>query len=149
MAGTNAYAAKNALLALIQADAAFANVQVEYSYPGLSHEMRESIWFDNEISGPVELVTMRGGAALKRGESLSTLLHIEVQKPGESVKNNEQRACVLGTAFEGVLAANPSLGDLTNLKLAQITSFNMTSTSDDEYAITHLAYGVTFTSHNT
>jgi len=149
MAGTNAHAAKAALLTLMQAAVGYAGVQVLYSYPGLSHEMRETIYFDSEIGGSVELVSMRGGQALKRGEELTTTLVIEVQKPGSTRADNEARACALGTIFEGVIATNPDLGSLSNMKLARISSFTMTSWADDECEYTRVLYGVRFTSHNT
>jgi hypothetical protein len=148
VAGTNAHAAKLALRDLIDAAAAFDGVQVEYGYPGLSTVMRECVYF-GDVEGPVALSTMRGGQALKREEDLQTTLHIDIQAPGTTIEDTEQRACVLGAAFEAVIGANPTLGDLANLKLARIDSFSMSSYTDDEFTHTRVAYGLTFKSINT
>lgn len=146
--GTNAQRAKSALLALMQASVDFSGVQVEYAYPGLSHEMRECVYF-GDVEGSVSLVSMRGGEALKRGEDLVTTLYIEVTKPGVSVETNETRACALGAAFEAVIGTNPTLGNLTGLHLARISSFAMASSLTDEFTRTQIAYGVSFESDNT
>ncbi|MGE5827705.1 MAG: hypothetical protein ACM30G_04985 [Micromonosporaceae bacterium] len=149
MAGTNAVAAKAALRTLLAADSGFAGIQVKYSAPRDMAD--EAVYALNDIEGPVTLAAFRGSGAnpaIKRAETLVGGWVIRVRGKGKTVEENETRACVLGAAFEGVVARNTALGGLTGLKLVTISHFGMSTDSDDEGQTTTIVYTLSYESHN-
>jgi hypothetical protein len=149
MAGTNAAAAKAALIDAIGALTGLGDLQVSYSYPGRTTD--RDLVYGGRITGPIALSTMRGSGRIKRIEDPVLQLHIEVARPGEDTAAvTEARACAIGTAIENYLAASPTLEDaVTGLLLVAPTGFDMESAIDDESSITVLTYQILLKSHLT
>lgn len=149
MAGTNAAAAKAALITAIGALTGLGDLQVSYSYPGRTTD--RDLVYGGRITGPIALSTMRGSGRLKRIEDSVLQLHIEVARPGEDTSAvTEARACEIGEAIEEYLAANPALEDaVTGLLLAAPQGFDLESAIADESSITVLTYRILLKSHLT
>jgi hypothetical protein len=149
MAGTNAAAAKAALIAKVGTLTGLGDLQVSYSYPGRTTD--RDLVYGGRITGPIALSTMRGSGRLKRIEDPVLNLHIEVARPGEGTSEvTEARACEIGTAIENYLAANPTLQDaVTGLLLVTPQGFDMESSIDDESSYTVLTYRILLKSHLT
>lgn len=149
MAGTNAAAAKAALIAKIGALAGLGDLQVSYSYPGRTTD--RDLVYGGRITGPIALSTMRGSGRLKRIEDQVLNLHIEVVRPGEdTAEATEARACEIGAGIENYLAANPTLEDaVTGLLLVAPQGFDMESGLVDESSMTTLTYQILLKSHLT
>lgn len=144
MAGTNAAAAKKALIDLLAALPALDGVQVAYSWPGRSVE-RECI-YAGRVTGPVQLAAM-GGTRVSRQEDLVLNLHIVVDKVGqEDLEASDVRACALGAIVEELVAGNPTLG-VSGLKVASIVGVDLDGGTDDETAEAVLTYQVGLKSH--
>lgn len=143
MAGTNAHAAKQRLIDLLDASTSLVGVQVAYSPP---REIERECIFAGKVSGPVELAAMRGGARLMRTERLTLRLYVEVAAPGDDVAAAEARAVELGAVVEELVAGNPTLNDLADLKLAQVAGVELDSGVDDESAYARLVYEIEFVS---
>lgn len=149
MAGTNASAAKAALLMAIGALTGLGDLQVAYSYPGRTTD--RDLVYGGRITGPIALSTMRGSTRIKRIEDAVLNLHIEVARPGEDTSAvTEIRACAIGASIENYLAENPTLaGAVTGLLLAAPQGFDMESFVDDESSYTVLTYQILLKSHLT
>jgi hypothetical protein len=149
MAGTNAAAAKAALITKIRALSGLGDLQVSYSYPGRTTD--RDLVYASRISGTVALSTMRGSGRIKRIEDPVLQLHIEVVRPGEdTTETTEARACAIGAGIENYLAANPTLEDaVTGLLLVAVQGFDIESYVDDESSITTMTYQILLKSHLT
>lgn len=149
MAGTNAAAAKAALIAKIGALTGLGDFQVSYSYPGRTTD--RDLVYGGRITGPISLSAMRGSGRLKRIEDPVLNLHIEVARPGEDTSAvTEARACAIGAGIENYLATNPTLEDaVTGLLLVTPQGFDMESAVVDESSITVLTYQILLKSHLT
>lgn len=149
MAGTNAAAAKAALIAKIGTLAGLGDFQVAYSYPGRTTD--RDLVYGGRITGPIALSTMRGSGRLKRIEDPVLNLHIEVARPGEhTTAVTEARACAIGAGIENYLATNPALEDaVSGLLLVAPQGFDMESFTDDEFSYTVLTYQILLKSHLT
>lgn len=146
MSGTNAAAAKAALIALLDALPALDGVQVAYSYPGRNVE-RECI-YGGKVAGSVQLAAM-AGTRVSREEDLVLNLHIEVDKQGEATtEDSDERACALGVVVEELVAGNPTLG-VTGLKVASVVGVELDGGVDDECATSVLTYQIGLKSYLT
>lgn len=140
MPGTNAVAAKKALIARLQTDPSLEGIQVTYAWPGKRAE-RELV-----CGGKWRFAQRRGGYGSAREEDLTLDLFILVRTPGADLAEVEDRAVEIGALVEAV-AADPSWwGDVPGLKLAGVTSGDSNPGIDDDSAVCELAYHVACTS---
>jgi hypothetical protein len=133
MAGTNAVAAKKAIIALLRAAPKLAGVQVAYSWPTRDAE-REVI-----SGGKFEFTQQREGYGSAREENLTLDLFIVVRTPGGTVEDAETRAVELGSIVEDVVRANPHLA---GVKVAGVAGGDSNSGVDDDSAVCELAYHI-------
>jgi hypothetical protein len=146
--GTTSIAAKTALITALQAltSTTLAGVQVAYTYPAALQ--RECVW-GGSISGPMELVAMRGSGRIKRLETPTLELHISVVTPGQpDTVAAETRAAAIGAAVEEHLAANPTLG-VPGLLSAAVIGIEIDSGVDDDGAEALLTYQIKLMAHLT
>lgn len=119
MAGTNAYAVKKALFDRLEtasgtADSDLYQVQVDYAWNGQAE--RERIYL-----GPVQIeqefaALGRAGGRVSRDEWAVVSVFIEVMRPGATVQETDERAQELGTVLEELVAANPTLDDVSGVQ---------------------------------
>ena len=96
-----------ALVALLSARPALANVQVSYSHPGDALE-HESI-FLGDMRATAELATVRAGRRT-RNESYTIDVWVEVNSDGPTAQTCEERAWTLLGELEDQLADDATLG---------------------------------------
>lgn len=111
MAGTNAVALKEILLAKLQAAPALAGVQLTYGWPGQDIE-RERVWF-GRITGTQKYRGIGAQAMKPRDETLILKVYVEVELDGdggpEAQHGADVRAQTLGQALEDAIASDPGL----------------------------------------
>jgi hypothetical protein len=142
MAGSNAIAAKTALVALLAA--ALSPVRVDGAYNGRLTE-REYLYFGH-IAGTQEPMTFRAGGRMPRLEEFIVEAHLEVVHPNGTVSDTEARAVTLGQLIEEALAADPTQAPsaVTGLMAAWISNFTLTSFyPSDGVAATEVVYTIT------
>jgi hypothetical protein len=155
VAGTNAYAAKAALLTALQGEQGsgegLENVNLSWSYVGaLDGSDDEYVWLGNQWTGPVSLAAMKGGTAsrIRREETISGSVHVKVRRKGErTTQTAEERAVAIGTTVEHVIALDPTLASLAGLLKATVEQVELQSYVDDDGATTELTYTIAFQSH--
>lgn len=132
MAGTNAAAAKKALIDAIAALPGLDGVTVSYSVP---RDLKRECVYGGSITGPVNLAAMKGSGRVKREETLTLQLHIRVTEPGhDTTETTDLRAATLSTHVEEYLAANTTVGGVTNLLKATVDGVDLDGWTDDEGA---------------
>lgn len=137
MSGTVGVAAKTALVGTGNvltglAGIGDAGVTVAYSMP---KDVKREVVYGGKVGGPVTLSAMRGGGSnrIRREEDLTLMLMVRVYKPGQSDgEATETRAVALYTLIAEYIAANSTLGGVTDLKLARVDSYDMESWPDDD-----------------
>jgi hypothetical protein len=146
MAGTNAYAAKRALITALQGAAGLGadGVQVAYSWPGERAE-RECI-YGGAVVWDTKVLTMAAGGRLSRREDMTLDLHIAVTVLGAEPEEAEARAVDLGTVLEEYVAFTTTLNGLPGVKLGQIAGGELDHAENDDSVIAVLSYRVTFLS---
>lgn len=148
MAGTNAVAAKQALVAKIAALEIEASdggaLQVAYSWPGRDAQ-REVVHGGKTTFNRQPM----GYDPRSREEALEVTLWIVVVKPGADVAECETRAVEIGTVIEEALAADPKFAAkaVPGLLLATVEGGELDGDFDDDGAAAILQYRVGFTSH--
>lgn len=138
MAGTNAVAAKQALVAKLAALPGLSGVQVAYSWPG-SRAERECV-HGGKVTFDQNPAAYRGGGRQPRNEDVTVLIHVVVHKPGATVEDTDTRAVEIGTVIEDAVAADPTLSGATNLKIARIDGGELDHEFDDDSAASVLDY---------
>lgn len=142
MAGTRVAAVKAALIGqdgTLKQLPGLDGVQVEYGYPASPD--RECVYGDNSAAGTVSLAAMRGPGRLKRDEVTVFGLVVLVTEPGHAdTEQVEARAAELGAAIEEYLAANPTCGDIADVKLVEVVRIELDSAVDDDSATAVLTY---------
>lgn len=135
MSGTVAAAAKARLVGtsnVLSGLSGLETVTVAYDMP---RDPPREVIYGGKVEGPVQLVGMRGGSRVKREENLTLQLHIRVYKPGErTTETAETRVAALSTIVEDYIAANYTLGDLADLKLASVASVDLDGFLEDDGA---------------
>lgn len=143
MSGTVAAAAKAQLLGtsgVLSGLAGMSGVTVSYSLP---RDVPREIVYGGQVSGPVSLAAMQGGARIKRQEDLTLHLHIRVYKPGQSTTEaSDTRAAAISTVIEEYIAANPTLGGVADLKKAAAEAVELDGFVDDDGATSTLTLTV-------
>ncbi|HEV2778547.1 MAG TPA: hypothetical protein VGX25_04030 [Actinophytocola sp.] len=142
MAGTNAVAAKKALIDGLAAapDLVNAGVQVAYSYPG--HDAERELIHGGRVEGTHDYPVSGSGPRFKRDEQLTIKLHIVVTKPGATVYDVEARCAEIGTVVEELIAGDPDLVNVPRLQWTGISAVDLDSSEEDEHAIGVLTYDV-------
>jgi hypothetical protein len=144
MAGTNVVAAKKALIAKIAAldlgGEQAGGVQVAYSWPGRNAE-REVVHgglstFDQNP------LAFRAGGRCPRQEDVTVEIHVAVTIPGGSEEDVDTRAAEIGTVIEDAIAADPTLADALNLKIARVDGGELESGFNDDAAAAVLTYRI-------
>jgi len=121
-------------------------VQVAYSYPPDAE--REAVYGDNSVEGNVTLSAMMGSGRLKRQEQSVFGLVVMATEPGQPYTAAvEARVAQLGAAVEEYIAANPTCGDVPDVKLVEIVAIELDSGVDDESATAVLTYQIRVTSY--
>ena len=145
MAGTRIPAVKAALIGkagALREVPGLNKVLVAYSYP--ADPGRECVYGDNSATGPVSLAAMKpAGGRLRREEDTTFGLVVMVTEPGhDNTEVVEARAAEIGTAIEEYIAANPTCGDLADVKVVDVVSIELDSGVDDESATAVLTYQI-------
>lgn len=107
-------------------------VVVAYSEP--TRDLPRKLVYAGQVLGPVTLQAFKGGsgARMKRSEDLTLMLHVRVYLPGQTRETTDARAVEIADVITQYIAANPTLNDLAELKLAQVTGVELDGWSDDE-----------------
>lgn len=143
MAGTNAVAARQAVIAKIRAleipAAGGGTVQVAYAWPGNAAE-REVVHGSNPVTFDQAPAAFRGGGRCPRDEEVTVPVCVVVRALGGDVEETDVRAAEIGTVIEEDVAADPTLADAPNLKLARIDGGDLVHDFDDDGAVSVLTY---------
>jgi len=145
MAGTNAAAAKKALLDAIaaSADTDLTGVIVSYSFSGKRLDEAREYIYGGKVDGSANHMAFQGSGRVPRREDLTLDLHVRVDKPGqETTETAELRAVAIGAAVENLIAADPDLSGVTGLDVVKMTGLVLDSVVDDQGAIAILTYQV-------
>ena len=139
MSGTVAAAAKAKLVGtnnVLSGLSGLDGVVIGYCMP---RDLPRECIYGGKVSGPVELAAFRGGGRVRRKEDLTLLLHIRVHDKGQPTPETvEARAAEISTFVEEWIAANPTLGNLPDLKLAAVQAVELDSGLDDDSATAEL-----------
>lgn len=101
-------------------------------YSPSKNSPREEV-YAGDVAGPVNLVAFAGGGKVARSEELSFPLVVQVSKPGQDTSETaEARADEIGDVIADYIAANWTLGGLTDLKKAAITQYQLNGWSNDD-----------------
>lgn len=123
-------------------------VIVKYSAP--VKDIPRELVYGGEVTGPVELAAMAGGARVKRSEELILQLHVRVYKLGkETTEASDARAVAIGDVIANYIAANWTLGDVPDLKKAVVSGVDLSGWTDDAGAGSVLTLAVSLSSYLT
>lgn len=146
MAGTNAVAVKEMLLAALKVAPALAGVQVAYAWPGQDLQ-RERVYL-GRVFGPQNYRGL-GPTPKPRDELLTVKVYVEVDLVGDAGADAQHeadlRARELGGALEDAIAADPSLGSSApgpHRAAIAVVALDGGETTDGRYA--QLVYDVQF-----
>jgi hypothetical protein len=105
-------------------------VQVVYSAP--TKDVKRELVYGGQVAGPVELKAFAGGARVKRSETLTLALHIRVYRPNSTSEATDARAVEIGDVIANYIAANWTLGGLTELIRATVDGVELDNWTDDD-----------------
>jgi len=125
MASTTIYEVKAALLTKLKADATLSAIQVTYGDPG-GAARREHVFIGDVTAGGQDPESLSSGRR-RRIESYTLDVIVSVQSKPQGVQENEQRAIVLASAVENVVADNPTLSDLDGLMFMECSGMSVSS----------------------
>ena len=125
MASTTIYEVKAALLTKLQADATLSAIQVTYGDPG-GAARREHVFIGDVTAGGQDPESLSSGRR-RRIESYTLDVIVSVQSKPQGLQENEQRAIVLASAVENVVADNPTLSNLDGLMFIECSGMSVTS----------------------
>jgi hypothetical protein len=143
MSGTIAAAAKkqlvgtsNVLVAVLAGFTGDDAVKVAYDDP---KDKPRRVVFGGQVAGPVQLSAMRGSARIKREENLNLNLFIRVYEPGhETTETTDTDAVAISALIENYIAANNTLGGVTDLLKASVEGFSLDSFLTDDGGATSI-----------
>lgn len=147
MAGTNAAAFKLALVGALQAAPGLVGVQVVYSQANQRTVLRE--WVSLGEAKFVHARTGTHGATRRtRTERLAVDVLVQVRQMGVPPEAADQRAVVIGTVLEELLADDPTVGGVVPKGLyGVVAGGELTHVVDDEGVYSELTYHLEFTSY--
>jgi hypothetical protein len=125
MASTTIYSVKAALLTKLQADSTLSAIQVTYGDPG-GAARREHVFIGDVTAGGQDPESLSSGRR-RRIESYTLDVIVSVQSKPQGLQENEQRAIVLASAVENVVADNPTLSDLDGLMFMECSGMSVSS----------------------
>ena len=125
MASTTIYSVKSTLLTKLQADSTLSAIQVTYGDPG-GAARREHVFIGDVTAGGQDPESLSSGRR-RRIESYTVDVIVSVQSKPQGLQENEQRAIVLASAVEDVVADNPTLSDLTGLMFMECSGMSVSS----------------------
>lgn len=143
MSGTVAAAAKAKLVGtagVLAGLPGMTGVVVAYSMP---RDIPRELVCGGEVSGPVAVAAMKGSGRIKREEDLTMALHVRVYTLGQKTTEvSDARAVAISTLIEEYIAANETLGGVTDLKLASVAGVTLDGFIDDDGATSLLTLRV-------
>ena len=125
MASTTIYSVKSTLLTKLKADSDLSGIQITYGDPGQAAR-REFIFIGDVTAGGQDPESLSSGRR-RRIESYTLDVIVSVQSKPQGLQENEQRAIVLASAVENVVADNPTLDSLSGLMFIECSGMSVTS----------------------
>ncbi len=125
MASTTIYSVKSTLLTKLKADSDLSGIQITYGDPGQAAR-REFIFIGDVTAGGQDPESLSSGRR-RRIESYTLDVIVSVQSKPQGLQENEQRAIVLASAVENVVADNPTLSSLDGLMFMECAGMSVTS----------------------
>ena len=125
MASTTIYSVKSTLLTKLQADSTLSAIQVTYGDPG-GAARREHVFIGDVTAGGQDPESLSSGRR-RRIESYTLDVIVSVQSKPQGLQENEQRAIVLASAVENVVADNATLSDLDGLMFMECSGMSVSS----------------------
>ena len=125
MASTTIYSVKSTLLTKLMADSDLSGIQITYGDPGQAAR-REFIFIGDVTAGGQDPESLSSGRR-RRIESYTLDVIVSVQSKPQGLQENEQRAIVLASAVENVVADNPTLSSLDGLMFIECSGMSVTS----------------------
>ena len=126
MASTTIYEVKAALLTKLKAASDLSGIQITYGDPG-GAARRAHIFIGDVTAGGQEPESLSSGRR-RRVESYRLDVLVSVQSNPQGLQENEQRAFVLASAVEDVVADYPTLGDsVTGLMFLECAGMSVSS----------------------
>ena len=125
MASTTIYSVKSTLLTKLKAESDLSGIQITYGDPGQAAR-REFIFIGDVTAGGQDPESLSSGRR-RRIESYTLDVIVSVQSKPQGLQENEQRAIVLASAVEDVVADNPTLSDLDGLMFMECAGMSVSS----------------------
>ena len=125
MASTTIYSVKSTLLTKLKAESDLSGIQITYGDPG-GAARREHIFIGDVTAGSQDPESLSSGRR-RRIESYTLDVIVSVQSKPQGLQENEQRAVVLASAVENVVADNPTLSSLDGLMFIECSGMSVTS----------------------
>ena len=126
MASTTIYEVKAALLTKLKADSTLTVIQVTYGDPG-GAARREHVFIGDVTAGGQDPESLSSGRR-RRIENYTLDVIVSVQSKPQGLQENEQRAFVLASAVEDVVADYPTLSDaVTGLMFMECAGMSVSS----------------------
>jgi len=125
MASTTIYSVKSTLLTKLKAESDLSGIQITYGDPGQAAR-REFIFIGDVTAGGQDPESLSSGRR-RRIESYTLDVIVSVQSKPQGLQENEQRAIVLASAVENVVADNPTLSSLDGLMFIECSGMSVTS----------------------
>ena len=125
MASTTIYEVKAALLTKLKAESDLSGIQITYGDPGQAAR-REFVFIGDVTAGGQDPESLSSGRR-RRIESYTLDVIVSVQSKPQGLQENEQRAIVLASAVENVVADNPTLDSLSGLMFIECSGMSVTS----------------------
>lgn len=145
MAGTNAAAAKLALINLIKASPP-PNTLVDYAYVGKSDSASRQYLWGGKSTFQQDYSALRGGTK-PRDEVLTIDLHLSVYQPGGAFEDTDAACVAIGLVVETLIANDVQLGGtIPGLRYAGIEGGELDNSADDDGVESHITYHVIFKS---
>ena len=125
MASTTIYEVKAALLTKLKAESDLSGIQITYGDPGQAAR-REFVFIGDVTAGGQDPESLSSGRR-RRIESYTLDVIVSVQSKPQGLQENEQRAIVLASAVENVVADNPTLSSLDGLMFIECAGMSVSS----------------------
>ena len=125
MASTTIYSVKSTLLTKLKAESDLSGIQITYGDPGQAGR-RECIFIGDVTASGQDPESLSSGRR-RRIESYTLDVIVSVQSKPQGLQENEQRAIVLASAVENVVADNPTLSSLDGLMFIECSGMSVTS----------------------
>ena len=125
MASTTIYSVKSTLLTKLKAESDLSGIQITYGDPG-GAARREFIFIGDVTAGGQDPESLSSGRR-RRIEAYTLDVIVSVQSKPQGLQENEQRAIVLASAVENVVADNPTLSNLDGLMFIECAGMSVSS----------------------